>query len=96
MAAYIIVRAKINDPERYKVYLEVVPSIITRYGGRTIVRGGKNETLEGEQENRRIVVLKFPSIKKAKEFYYSKEYQEAKKLRENIAPGELLLIEGIE
>lgn len=96
MAAYFIVRANIKDSEKYKDYLEVVPKIIESYGGKAIVRGGKTETLEGDQENRRIVILKFPSMKKAKEFYYSKEYNEAKKLRKNIAAGELILVEGID
>lgn len=94
MTAYIIVRANIKDPEKYKDYLQVVPKIIEKYGGKAIIRGGKTETLEGNKENRRIVVLKFPSMKKAKEFYYSKEYQEAKILRENIATGDLLIVEG--
>ncbi len=95
MVAYIIVRVNIIDAEQYKKYLQVVPGIIESYGGKAIVRVGKAETLEGVQENRRIVVLEFPSMEKAKEFYYSKEYQKAKKLRENAAIGELMIVEGL-
>ena len=95
MAAYIIVRVTIIDAEQYKKYLQVVPGIIESYGGKAIVRAGKAETLEGVQENRRIVILEFPSMEKAKEFYYSKEYQEAKKLREKAALGELMIVEGL-
>ena len=94
MEAYIIVRADIKDMEKYKEYLKIVPKIIESYGGKAIVRGGRTLTLEGNQENRRIVVIKFPSMDKAKEFYYSKEYREAKKLRENIATGDLIIVEG--
>ena len=96
MAAYIIVRITITDAEQYKKYLQVALGIIERYGGKAIVRAEKTETLEGEQENRRIVVLEFPSIEKAREFYYSNEYQEAKKLRENAATGELMIVEGVD
>ena len=96
MAAYIIVMADIKDTEKYKDYLAVAPGIIEYYEGKAIVRGGKTETLEGDPENRRIVILKFPSMKKAREFYYSEEYQQAKKLRENIATGNLILVEGID
>ena len=94
MVAYIIVRVNIIDAEQYKKYLHVVPKIIENYGGKAIVRGGKTETLEGKSENRRIVILEFPSMEKAKEFYYSIEYQAARKLRENAAIGELMIVEG--
>ena len=95
MVAYIIVRVNILDAEQYQKYLHVVPKVIESYGGKAIVRGGKTETLEGNQENRKIVILEFPSTEKAKEFYYSKEYQKAKKLRENAALGELMIVEGL-
>ena len=95
MVAYIIVRINITDAEQYKKYLQVVPGIIESYGGKAIVRAGKTETLEGVQENRRMVILEFPSMEKAREFYYSREYQEAKKLRENAATGELVIVEGL-
>ncbi len=94
MVAYIIVKAETTDKVKYQEYLKVVPEIIKRYGGKAIVRGGKTETLEGPPNNKRIVVLEFPSMKKAKEFYYSAEYQEAKKLRKDAAIGELIIVEG--
>lgn len=95
MVAYIIARVDIKDPEKYKQYLNVVPEIINSFGGKAIVRGGKTEVLEGCAEERRVIILEFPSVQKAKEFYYSKEYGVAKKLRENAATGDLLIVEGI-
>ncbi len=94
MVAYIIVKAEITDKVKYQEYLKAVPGIIKKYGGKAIVRGGKTETLEGGSNNKRIVVLEFPTMEKAKEFYYSAEYQEAKKLRKDAAIGELVLVEG--
>jgi uncharacterized protein (DUF1330 family) len=94
MPAYIIVRVEIHDFEKYKAYLAVTPKIIEKFGGKALVRAGKVETLEGNEETRRIVVLEFPSVEKAKEFYNSEEYRSARKIRENIATGELLVVEG--
>jgi uncharacterized protein (DUF1330 family) len=95
MAAYIIVRADVTDWEKYRQYLNVTPALIEKFGGKAIARAGKTVTLEGPEENRRIVLLEFPSAEKAKAFYFSPEYQEARKLRENAAIGELILTEGI-
>jgi uncharacterized protein (DUF1330 family) len=94
MKAYILVRVDIKDPERYKDYLKLTPALIARHGGRAIVRAGQKETLEGPVESRRLAVLEFPSMAKAREFYHSAEYQEAKKIRDSAAVGELILVEG--
>jgi len=94
MAAYIIVRMNVTNWDQYKEYTKVTPGIIEKFGGRFLVRGGEIITLEGPKETQRIVVLEFPSLEKAKEFYYSKEYAEAKKLREGAATGSFQLIEG--
>lgn len=57
MTAYLIVRAEITNPEQYREYLKIAPGIIESYGGKAIVRAGKTETLEGTEENRRIVIF---------------------------------------
>jgi len=95
MPAYIIARVDITDREQYLHYLKATPSIIEKYGGRAIARSTEPITLEGPEETRRIVILQFPSIAKAKEFYHSPEYQEARKLREGAATGELIVIDGV-
>lgn len=96
MKAYLLVRVDVQDPEKYKEYLKLTPALIARFGGRAIVRAGQKETLEGPVETRRLVVLEFPSMTKAREFYTCKEYQEAKKIRQSASTGELVLVEGIE
>ncbi|MCX5855891.1 MAG: DUF1330 domain-containing protein, partial [Deltaproteobacteria bacterium] len=68
---------------------------IEKYGGKAIARSTDPITLEGPEETRRIVILQFPTVEKAREFYQSPEYQEARKLREGAATGELIVVEGI-
>jgi len=94
MAAYIIVRVNVTNWDQYKEYTKVTPGVIEKFGGRFLVRGGEIITLEGPEESQRIVIVEFPSLEKAKEFYYSKEYTEAKRLREGAATASFLLIDG--
>ena len=96
MTAYLLGRVEITDPERYKEYMKKTPGAIEKYGGKFIVRGGDVVTLEGPEETRRLVLIEFPSLEKAKEFYYSEEYQEAKKLRAGAALGQFLAIDGVD
>ena len=64
--------------------------------GKFIARGGEVETLEGPEEILRVVLIEFPSLAKAKEFYNSPEYQEARKLRAGVTTGQLLAIDGVQ
>ena len=50
--------------------------------------------LEGPPETRRVVIIEFPSLDKAKEFFQSEEYSRVKKLREGAATGQFIAIEG--
>jgi uncharacterized protein (DUF1330 family) len=94
MSVFIIARVDITDREQYRHYLKAAPAIIEHYGGKVIARSEEPLTLEGPEETRRIVILEFLSIAKAKEFYHSPEYRKARKLREGVAAGELIVIEG--
>lgn len=94
MAAYIIARVEVTDPERYREYTTLTPSAIARFGGKFIVRGGNVVTLEGEQETRRMVVIEFPDMEKAKAFFNSPEYRAAREVRAGAAIGQFLAVEG--
>lgn len=95
MPAYLIARVDITDLEQYRQYLNATPSIIEKFGGKAIARTTEPITLEGLEETRRIVILQFPTVEKAGEFYHSPEYQNARKLREGAATGEIIVVEGI-
>ncbi|MEJ2099238.1 MAG: DUF1330 domain-containing protein [Desulfobacterales bacterium] len=95
MAAYMIARVNVTDWDKYKQYMKVTPGIISKYGGKFIVRGGQIVTLEGPEEKWRIVIAEFPDLEKAKEFYYSPDYADAKKIREGAALAQFVAVEGV-
>jgi len=94
MPAYIIGRIDIRDREAYGEYVSHTPRVIGQFGGRFIVRGGEAETLEGPEEVLRLVVIEFPSLDNARNFYRSKEYQEVKKLREGAGDAQFVAVDG--
>ena len=95
MAGYVIVRVEVTDMEQYKKYIALTPASIAKFGGRFIARGGETISLEGPEENRRIVILEFPSLKQAEKWYHSDDYQAAKKVRAGAAEAEFTAIEGV-
>ena len=47
MVAYRVARSKVNNPDQYKQYTELVPDILQEFGGKVLARGGKFKILEG-------------------------------------------------
>ena len=95
MTAYVILRINVIDAEKLKNYQQVAPLVIEKYNGKILVRGGEVLSLEGIEEKRRIVMIEFPSLEKANEFYHSPEYKEAIELRKGAAEFESIAIEGL-
>lgn len=95
MPAYLIARITVTDPARYENYKALAPAAIAKYGGKYLARGGALETLEGEAEGRRLVILEFPDMQSARTFYGSPEYTAAKAERAGAADGQFLLVEGL-
>ncbi len=94
MKAYIIVDVKITDPSRYEDYKKLTPGSLIPFDGKFIVRGGRTETLEGEWNPGRIVVLEFPSMEKAKAWWSSAGYAPAKAIRQSASDTKMIIVEG--
>ena len=95
MSAYLVVRLNITDEKKIEKYREVAPVIVKKYHGKFIARSSEVITLEGEKESRRVVIIEFPSMEEATEFYNSSEYQEAIKIREGGAEVEFIAVDGV-
>jgi uncharacterized protein (DUF1330 family) len=95
MSAYVIVEIDIVDPTGYEEYKELAGATVEKYGGKYIVRGGAAETLEGNWEPNRIVVLKFDSVQRAKEWLNCEEYREPRKMRHRTARTKMIVVEGV-
>jgi len=60
-----------------------------------MVRGGSSEVLEGDWNPKRIVILQFDSMERAKEWLNCEEYREPRKMRHRTAKANMILVEGV-
>lgn len=95
MSAYLIANVDIKNAEKFKEYLKATPSIIKKYGGKFLVRGGDFEVYEGDWNPKRLVVVEFESMQKARQFYDSPEYTAVKKTRQDSAYTEWVFVDGL-
>jgi uncharacterized protein (DUF1330 family) len=94
MVAYIIVDSEILDPVKYEEYKKLTPQAIAKHGGRFLVRGGQSVTLEGDWRPHRVVVIEFPSLEAARNFYTSVEYTAARRARAGAAKMDMIAVDG--
>jgi uncharacterized protein (DUF1330 family) len=95
MPAYLIFDIHVTDPEGYEPYRQRAAGIIEAHGGRYLVRGGEHETVEGEWDADRVVVVEFDSVEQAKAAYASPEYQEIAPIRQGASESKALLVQGV-
>ncbi|MCP3400771.1 MULTISPECIES: DUF1330 domain-containing protein [unclassified Bradyrhizobium] len=95
MPAYVISEVEARDQAAMEAYRTLAAQTIAQYGGRYLVRGGAAEVVEGGPPPKTIVIVEFPSMARAREWYDSAEYAEALKLRQTALERRLLFVEGV-
>jgi len=94
-SAYIIANVTVTNPEQYTEYRRLSSLAVQACGGEFCVRGGAVEVLEGDWTPDRVVVLKFPSVEKAKAYYHSVEYTAAIDARQGASIMRMVVVEGV-
>jgi len=94
-SAYILANVDVTDPQQYEQYKKLSSIAMQAHGAEICVRGGAVHVLEGDWSPDRVVLLKFPSVEKAREFYASSEYEAAIAARQGAAVMRMVLIEGV-
>jgi uncharacterized protein (DUF1330 family) len=95
MVAYaIFIRDRLRDPETIKSYYEKLPR---SFEGRDFVRRASQagpQVLEGAAIES-VVVLEFPTLKAARDWYDSDAYREARAFRHLAADYRAFIVEGL-
>jgi len=94
-SAYIIANVTVTNREQYLEYQKLSGIAVQAHGAEFCVRGGAVEVLEGDWTPDRVVVLKFPSVEKAKAYYHSVEYTSAIHARQGASIMRMVVVEGV-
>ena len=95
MAGYVIADVEVTDPELFGEYRKLVAQTVEAYGGRYLARGGDSELVEGGRAPGRTVIIEFESVERAREWYWSAEYEPVKRMRLESANTNLIITEGV-
>lgn len=95
MAAYVISEVEIRDAKAIETYRTLAAQSIVHHGGRYLVRGGAAELVEGGPALKTLIIVEFSSMARAREWYASREYAEALKVRRTALERRLVFVEGV-
>ncbi len=97
VTAYVISEVEVLDEVLGQRYRELAAASIARYGGSYLVRGAQPEVPEGEwSQAQRVVVVKFATTERLREWYASPEYAEARAIASTALTRRLLFVGGVE
>lgn len=95
MAAYVIAAGEVTDPVGMEEYVRRVLPTVQQYGGRYLVAGAAGQALEGDWSPPNMAVIEFESVERARAWWESEEYREAKALRQRSARHRLIVVQGL-
>ena len=95
MPAYVIASVtEARDADKLAEYRRGNTDVVAAHGGRFIVRGGEHETLEGDWDPVRLVIMEFPDMAAARAWYDSDEYARLRQLRQSASDTDIVLVDG--
>ena len=92
---YVIATINVTDPERYPEYVKQVLPTIEHFGGQFLVRGGQSQSYENQPFGDRNVVIEFPSVQHAQDWYDSDLYAPLKQMRMDASQSVQTIVEGV-
>lgn len=94
MSAYIVAHIDVTNPAQYEQYKILSTLAMKAHDAKLLVRGGEEVVMEGKSL-KRTVIIEFPNVKAAQNFYNSPQYRRARNAREGAAKVDMAIIQGI-
>ena len=66
MAAYLLARTRVTDPQAYGRYTAATGKLLEKFGGRLKAATNAFEVLEGKEEREFVVIIEFDSREAAR------------------------------
>ena len=93
--AFLVAEVEVTDPATFKEYAQKYPATLAPFGAKAIAQGGKVEALEGAPPAGRVVIVQYPNLKAAEDWWNSPAYQELIPIRQKAAKSRIFLVEGL-
>jgi uncharacterized protein (DUF1330 family) len=93
---YVIFTEAVHDPAGLAEYAQKAAPAMAGRDFKPLVVADDHEVLEGEWHGTRTVILEFPSVEAANDWYRSPEYQAAVPIRQAAAECNAVIVAGFD
>jgi len=90
---YLVANIRVKDQEKFQNFSGMAGPVIKKFGGKVLARGPNADRHEGSLSGV-VMMIEFDSKEQAENFYFIKEYQAAKAVRDECADTDLMIVEG--
>jgi uncharacterized protein (DUF1330 family) len=87
--------SKPQDAAAAQRYKDEAPKSIAAFNGHYLIVSSKAEAVEGEAPKGYLVVIRFDSLQRARDWYSSPAYEAIKPIRKNTTKSRILIVEGV-
>jgi len=93
---YIVAEIDVSNVEGYsKEFLPKAGPALQAAGAKFLVRGGKNEAIDGAPPAKRVIISQFESLEKAVAAYKTPAYMQAREIGNKYAKFRIFAVEGV-
>ncbi len=93
-AAYLVAEIDVTDPPGYQAYLKKAVPTLKPYDAHFVARG-KPDVVEGTAAQGNILIVEFPSMAAAKQWYTTPPYKDLIAERQKSAKSRLYFVDGM-
>lgn len=91
MKAYVVGLLDMQSWDWYDEYYQNTSKLIEKHGGRYLASGVKPDVLEGRSTPNAHVILEFPSLEHARNWYQDPDYKKMIELRQSGGSSEIFI-----
>lgn len=95
MSAFLICDVEVRDRTRLQEYLKLSEHTLAPFGGQFRAQAGNTVTLEGNWQPGVLVIAEFPSIVQTQNWYHSREYAPALKVKPDAMTRKMIITTGL-
>ena len=94
MSVYMIIEIRVMNEPLYARYVGRVHEVVTRHGGKYLVRGGNVTPVSGDWNPERLILIEFESLERLQACFKSPEYLELAPMRQQSTISRAIIAEG--
>lgn len=94
MSAFMICDVLVHDREALIEYLELAKGTVEEFEGRYLAQAGDITVIEGDWDPQTIVVVEFPDLKAATDWYNSQSYAPALAVNPKAMIRRMIVVQG--